>query len=401
MRSLVDAVPSVLFVVMGVGGAVGLTALAVVLTNRLLPNLRDSSFNDMADGLRVVYELVFALILAFVIASVLDTFSEAERTVAAEATTLADIEWLNRALPVRQQVILDEGLSHYLHAVVDDEWELMSEGRESIRAAAALETLYALYQSYSPPPAEGPEQTFFEEVVGKLSDARAARRERLQLSRAELPALLRLFLPIGAVLLLVLEYRPNMARRAQLVHMGLLAAVVSFSYLLTVLLDYPFAGDVSVSSDPFKTGALAEHWWSREPHVLLPGERQVALEPGELTGVWTSPTFGVIVFREVGDEVHGVYRMTNGTVRGRIGPDGVFRGWWCQEPTRSPGDDGGDVEWRRVRSSAGGTIYGSWRYGGAGPIEGGWDLAFVGGPEPADLAPRFADAASFCRPPGA
>ena len=112
-------------------------------------------FEEMAEGLRVVYELVFALILAFVIASVLDTFSTAEATVANEATTLSHMKRAALAAPVEQQRRLDEGLDQYIHAIVDDEWKAMREGKESPRASAALETLHALYQSYSPPPPTG------------------------------------------------------------------------------------------------------------------------------------------------------------------------------------------------------------------------------------------------------
>ena len=399
MRALVDSVPSLTLIVLGVVGGVCAALLGVLLVRRLFPNLAESPFEEMAEGIRVVYELVFALILAFVIASVLDSFATAEQTVASEATTLANIKRANLALPVEQQVILDEGLNQYVHAIVDDEFERMRRGNESPRATAALETLYALYQSYSPPPADGPEAEFYGEAVGKLSEATAARRERLQLSEAELPGLLRLFLPLGVVLLLVLEFRPRMQRRAQLVHMGLLAAVVSFSYLLTILLDYPFAGDVSVSSHPLQEGALADYFWDPAPHELKPGETELDLTARRMTGVWNSASFGVLVFRQDGDEVRAVYRFTRGTVVGRIDPDGVFRGWWCQGATRQPPDFAGEVEWRLVRRPGGSEIiYGTWRYGTT-ETQGGWDLEFVGGPEPPDLAPRFDDPSLFCRHP--
>lgn len=399
MRSLLNSVPSALIVLTVVGGTIGLALGGVVAAWKLFPNLAEGPFEDMADGLRVVYELVFALILAFVIASVLDTFSNAEATVADEARTLAHIKRANQALPVEQQLVLDEGLGHYVHAIAGPEWERMRDGRESAQAAAALETLYALYQAYDPPPAAGPQAEYYRLAVEQLDEASSARRERLGLSSNELPSLLRTVLPIGAVLLLVLEHRPRMARRAQLVHMGLLAAVVSFSYLLTVLLDYPFAGDVSVSNEPFKQGALAEFWSSDTPHELGPGERQEALRTGDLVGVWNSASFGLVVFRQDGDEVRGVYRLAQGTVVGSVGPDGVFRGWWCDLPGRQPDDHAGDVEWRLVSSSDGEIVYGSWRNGTTEPFRGGWDLERVGGPEPPDLAPRFDDPAAFCRRP--
>jgi hypothetical protein len=398
MRSLLNALSTTTIVIMVVGGTVVLALAAVLAANKWLPRLADGPFEEMADGLRVVYELVFALILAFVIASVLDTFSTAEANVAAEATTLSNMKRASLALPAEQQGRLNEGLDQYLHAIVDDEWEAMREGKHSDRASAALETLYALYQSH-PPPADGPEAEFYTAAVAGLSDVTSARRARLALAAAELPALLRLFLPIGAVLLLVLEYRPKMPRRAQLIHMGLLATVVSFSCLLTVLMDYPFAGGVAVSSEPFKEGALAEFFASDRPTIVAPGDTEKDFSPAAVEGVWNSDAFGLIVFRNTAEGVRGVYRERQGTIVGQISPDGLLRAWWCEAPTRQPLDDAGEVEWRLVDTPEGEVAHGSWRYGAQEEFRGGWDLEKVGGPEPPDLAPRFDDPAAFCRHP--
>jgi hypothetical protein len=398
MRSLLNSMSTTTIVIVVVGGTGALALGAVLAANRVLPNLATGPFEEMADGLRVVYELVFALILAFVIASVLDTFSTAESTVASEATTLAHMKRASGALPVEQQRRLDEGLDQYVHAIVDDEWKAMRVGKESDRASAALETLYALYQS-SPPPAEGAEAEFYSAGVAGLADATSARRARLGLVEAELPTPLRLFLPVGAVLLLVLEYRPRMPLRAQLVHMGLLATVVSFSCLLTVLLDYPFSGDVAVGNEPFKQGSLAGFWASDKPTRLAAGDTEKNFSTAELVGVWNSDSFGLIVFRDTPEGLRGVYRERQGTIVGGISPDGVMRGWWCEAPSRQPVDDGGEVEWRLVDTPDGEVAFGAWRYGTEEELRGGWDLEKVGGPEPPDIAARFDDAPAFCSHP--
>jgi hypothetical protein len=399
MRSLLNSVSTPTVILLMVGGAIVVAVVGVLAARKLFPDLADSAFEEVADGLRVVYELVFALILAFVIASVLDTFSNAESTVAAEATTLAHMKRANNALPIDEQVRLDQGLYEYVHAIAEDEWTTMRDGKSSPRAAAALETLYALYQTYSPPPAPGPEAEFYAQAVDELDQAASDRRARLGLSAAELPALLRVLLPIGALLLLALEYRPKMPRRGQLVHMGLLATVVSFCFLLTVLLDYPFSGDITVSNDPYKQGVLAEYWNNEGPRVPQPGEEKKDLSAAGLVGVWNNDAYGLIVFREVGEEIRGVYRLGQGTVVGRISPDGVLRGWWCQAPSRLPPDEAGEVEWTLVETSEGEIAFGNWRLGTQEPLHGGWNLTKVGGPEPADLAPRFDDPAAFCHRP--
>ena len=84
---------------LGVGGMVLLTVAGVLLARRLFPRLADGDFEPVADSLRVVYELIFALILAFVIAAVLDESGNAESAVASEATTIGELVRANDALP--------------------------------------------------------------------------------------------------------------------------------------------------------------------------------------------------------------------------------------------------------------------------------------------------------------
>jgi hypothetical protein len=66
-RSILNSFSRVELVVLGVGGMVLLTVAGVLVARRLFPRLAGSGFEPVADSLRVVYELIFALILAFVI----------------------------------------------------------------------------------------------------------------------------------------------------------------------------------------------------------------------------------------------------------------------------------------------------------------------------------------------
>ena len=109
-RSILNSFSTVEIVLIGVGGAVLLTIACVLLARRLFPQLTDSQFEPVADSLRVVYELIFALILAFVIAAVLDEMSNAESAVASEATTIAELVRANDSLPESDQSKLDDSV---------------------------------------------------------------------------------------------------------------------------------------------------------------------------------------------------------------------------------------------------------------------------------------------------
>jgi hypothetical protein len=206
-------------------------------------------------------------------------------------------------------------------------------------------------------------------------------------------------LPIGVLLLLVLEYRPRLAPPSQAAFMGTLALVLSSTYLLTIVLDYPFSGDVSVSNEPLRSGVLAALLRSvpRRPQA---GDRQLRLTATALTGVWNSAAFGSILLRRHGRGIHGTFRLGAGTVRGAVSADGVFRGVWCKGPSRRPSvtiatSDAGLVEWRLIQTRSHGRIVaGTLSYGyvrradGSFRPQGNWDLDGLRIDKPLDLEIR-------------
>ena len=388
-----------------------LTVAGVLLARRLFPRLADSDFEPVADSLRVVYELIFALILAFVIAAVLDESGNAESTVASEATTIGELVRANDALPEKYQERLDNAVEQYVRTVANDEWKTMQDGEASPQATAALEGMRAEYQLVKP---QGAAQTeTYSQALDDLHDMGSKRRERLNIAAADLPTMLRVLVVVGLVLLLVLEYRPQLTRVAGLVFMGTLAMVVTSAFLLTVVLDYPFAGQVSVSNTPFKEDNLARFWSTELAYRPKSGDQVQPLTAQRLEAVYNSDAYGTIILRchdegprhkvrkcGPGDRrMRGVYRYHDGTLTGEV-VDGVFRGWWTQGPTHRSRDDSGRVELRLVETSDGPLIAGNWSYRYE-PFQPGWDLVEIGGAQPPDLARRLDDPTTFREDPHA
>ena len=437
-RAILNHFSTSTIIVLFVGGMVLLALAGVLVARRFFPDLGESRFAEVVDGLRVVYELIFALILAFVIAAVLDTLGDAEATVATEATHIAQLERQNDAFDEDDELRLAAALYDYLHALVDDEWETMKDGEESPVAASALEAVYVEYRNTTPR-GEVQKETF-SLALSKLDDIASARRTRLNIAAADLPSMLRVMVAIGIVLLLLLEYRPQLSTGASLAFMGALAAIVTSAYLLTLVLNYPFAGGVSVSNDPLKRDRLAVFWDEELAYRKQDGDEPVALQPRDLRGTWNSSASGTLVMRcynrgdgpdasarvvprecRKSDDWYGVYRFRNGVVTGRLDPDdGVFRGWWYEEPRMIEDKkaatgggaqrqvlNGGAFAWRGVRRSGRTLVVGCWIYGRvarddpyqAYDVHPGWDLVplarnvvdlATGTPfEPSDLAARF------------
>jgi hypothetical protein len=128
--------------------------------------------------------------------------------------------------------------------------------------------------------------------------------------------------------------------------------------------------------------------------ALIPAkEVKTALE-GHWAGDW-----GDMVLRKVGDEYWGVYVHDTGTVVLRASPDGVYRGWWSEIPSRMAPSDAGEVEFRFSWTGTALGLDGQWRYGATGAFKPDWDLMHVTTPVPAGLEERFTDTASFKRHP--
>jgi hypothetical protein len=408
-RSILNSFSTVELVVLGVGGAVLLTVVGVLLARRFFPRLADSQFEPVADSLRVVYELIFALILAFVIAAVLDEMGNAESAVASEATTIGSLVRANDTLPVSERLRLDTAVQQYVHAVADDEWETMKDGEPSPLATAALEGMHAEYRLVEPE--SDAQSEAYSQALSHLEEVGTKRRERLDIAAADLPTLLRVLVVVGLVLLIVLEYRPQLPPVAGLVFMGTLAMVATSAFLLTVILNYPFAGQVSVSNEPLKRDNLARFWSEELAYRPKPGDEQLSLTAQRLEGVHNSTAYGTLVMRchydgprhkvkKCGPHdrlMRGVYRYYDGTVTGEV-VGGVFRGWWTQAPTHRKRDDAGRVKLRLFNTSDGPLIVGSWSYLYKS-FEPGWDLEELGGAAPPDLKRRLKKPSTFIEDP--
>jgi hypothetical protein len=73
-----------------------------------------------------------------------------------------------------------------------------------------------------------------------------------------------LLLSVGVIAFIAMWYPVKISsRRLQLVVVASTAAFICFAYLLKIVLDFPFSGDISVANAPFKEGALAALWPGR------------------------------------------------------------------------------------------------------------------------------------------
>jgi hypothetical protein len=367
-----------------------------LLVRRLFPSLADGDHSEVAGVVMGIFGAIYGIVLAFVIVALWENYQSADALASTESTSLAAMARAVRAFPPEIEFHLRESIQGYVRSVVEDEWVTMKTGEKSPRTAASIDNLYASLQAYEP---QSPsESAFYDQAVAALTDVTSTRRARIQQSGETLPTLFQVLVVGGAVIVIGLTYFLDVpSRRIHLLFVGTVSSLVGFSLLLAMLMDHPFAGAMAVGTGPYKEEALKQFWAVTEG-VGLEHREAANLTADEMVGVWNAEDFGVVVFHNEGGVIRASYRYDDGTITGSL-VDGLFVGWWCEAPDRTPPKQGGDVEFRLVETPNGPMLDGRWRYGTEEDFKESWDLLRVELPEPADLTERFTDPTAFCAHP--
>ncbi|MEU8548924.1 DUF4239 domain-containing protein [Streptomyces roseoverticillatus] len=243
-----------------VGGFVILALAGSAVAHRRFPSLAEGEHNDMVGVVLGMFGAIYGIILAFVVVTLWTQMQTADSVVATEASDLAQIVRNVRALPPSQNEQVKTAVGEYAHTVVEVQWPLMREGRADYAASQnQIDKMYTALQSYEPETEK--QKIFYRQVVEQLNDVVSQRRARITQSQQQLPLLLQGLVYGGALVIVPLTFLyGNKSCGARLLFAGSVAALIGFSLLLVLVLDRPFAGDISITPNAFKEGALAQFW---------------------------------------------------------------------------------------------------------------------------------------------
>jgi hypothetical protein len=192
--------------------------------------------------------VVYAVLLAYVIVLVWEHYEEARKIATEEANRAASLYEVAAQYPAADKKKLQDGLKLYAHTVIDEEWALMSDGKESEKA---WKTLDDLVETTSASPANNlREQAILSQGIQHVHELSDVRRERLLLSRHSVHPALWAALVVGGIVTVGFTYFFGLGRRAA--QAGMIAAmtlIVAGGLFLVQVTDLPFSGDVSVRPD--------------------------------------------------------------------------------------------------------------------------------------------------------
>jgi Protein of unknown function (DUF4239) len=243
-------IPAWLLLVLAMAIAAGLACAGQIAVRRAFPRVDFTAHNDVGGIVLGVVGGLFGVTLAFIIAIVWQEFDGTSQRAALEAGAATDLWHVASGLPDPEGRRVRNDLVQYADLMVKDEWPAMRSGRTSPRAEQLLTRTFESVARYRPPNSGAANaQSAALQYLGTLHDAR---HHRLDDNNSGVSPFEWVILVIGALAVVGLCYLVGLPDlRTQLLMTGAVAAMIAAMFTLIFELDYPFRGDLSVSSAPW------------------------------------------------------------------------------------------------------------------------------------------------------
>lgn len=254
-RDLLNDIPDWALGLIIVGGTVVITLVALALVIRLLPAWRDERSNQVVAGIAAMVMTMFAVLLAFVIVNLYNSYDSAANDVAAEATSLTELVQDAHRFTSAVQGRIERAVAEYVSEVREREFGQLRIGGSDPRTQQLIANMFAALGSFSP--VTSAQQAFYDSAIAQLHSIIGQRESRLDAAEASIPGpllglmLLLAVLTLGMSLFIQVHYRP-----LDVAIVVTLAIVISAGFLTAEILQYPFSGSIAVTSEPFDSGVL-------------------------------------------------------------------------------------------------------------------------------------------------
>jgi len=224
--------------------------LGLALTRRHLQRDERIPRNDVAGPLLSTIGALLAVMLSFMVVGVWQEFDVSAANVQREAGAIADVYHLAAFMPGPPRHRIQADVDRYIHQVIALDWPAMQRGG---RSREAYDTLYRILDSIVTTTARTPSQVQAQSAaMHSIQTVIDARRRRFHDNGAGIPAVLwdTMLFMAAVTVMVAFSFRLD-GVRAHYTMIVALAAVIAISFVLIAELDYPFRGDMSISSRDF------------------------------------------------------------------------------------------------------------------------------------------------------
>ena len=270
MQHLLDVLPVWLALVLFAAVPAFIAVLLHDGFRRIVPGDALIPHHDVAGFLVSIVGLLFAVVLAFLVAAAWAAFDAAQRNADSEASDLAETFATAAILPEPTRTTTRTLLANYAFAVRDQEWPRLVDGAQDPRARDLLVRAFTTVASSQAPKgapiAQVLEQSSAQQLVTTNLEALSAdRRRRLLDASVHIPGALYLALVMGWILLLAFVFLFGCTRALQLTMTALVTAMIGLLFGLIVEFDRPYGNGIRVSPDAW-TLVIENHRLERFVH---------------------------------------------------------------------------------------------------------------------------------------
>ncbi len=227
------------------------SVLGLVIVRRFVDIESLKKHHDVASFFFLMIGTLYAVLIAFAIFVVWTQFQDAGTNLEREVNEVGDLSRMSVAMPDPLRANIRTALTEYIHAVLEDEFPAMADGRESQRTWAAIQNVWNVYEAGDP---NNPKfQAFYAESIRHLNELSNDRRIRLFTSRGTVPQTLWYLLYAGGVVLVLFTYffgHESLGWQAAMT--AALSGTLAFSLFLIAAYNGPYDGSTRIAPTPYQ-----------------------------------------------------------------------------------------------------------------------------------------------------
>jgi hypothetical protein len=237
-----------------IGVWTGVSLLGLYICHRLVDVHMRHKDTETVGLTYAIVAVVYAVLIALIVVDVFETYAKGDAIATAESNKLSNLMLDSAGLPVQTAADVRADIEQYIDIVVKKEWPSQRAGKlegsvfeQGWRVLAELDKRLAIFE-----PATMGQNVNKAEMLHAMNDLIKARRSRIIAAGEHLPGVVWQILLLGGAIAVAYTYL--FGARSFGIHVaitGLIAATISLVFVLIITLDYPFRGEVSVSSDAF------------------------------------------------------------------------------------------------------------------------------------------------------
>lgn len=254
MRSYILSLPPWLQPIVIVGSTVIAAFAVALLTQAMVNSPRLELDLGLTSAVYGTLGTIYAVLIAFVVSGVWQSFSNAETAVSSEANALTDLVFIVSQMPAEQSGKTRLRAKAYVQSVVE-RWDALAQATRGrlVVEEITLDTSFALVRAIMEiKPADERESTLYAQTLDLAALWLDARRDRLRSAQGNTASALWGLLIAGAFVLFA--FHGMFVTHVWAVWAGLLlgfSLIVGLAFYLIFSLDSPFSGKLSAGPEPF------------------------------------------------------------------------------------------------------------------------------------------------------